>query len=96
MKMKVNTSILKAGFAALAVASMSVCEGGTLTVKFKSAMKVEIDGEVREFAVNDTFTPTAIPCIYRMCPVLAEGERTFTIYGNDDLRGERNCRFPLR
>ena len=96
MKMKVNTSILKAGFAALAAASMSVCEGGTLTVKFKSEMKVEIDGEVREFAVNDTFTPTAIPCIYRMCPVLAEGERTFTIYGNDDVRGERNCRFPLR
>ena len=96
MKMKVNTSILKAGFAALTVASMSVCEGGTLTVKFKSAMKVEIDGEVREFAVNDTFTPTAIPCIYRMCPVLAEGERTFTVYGNDNIRGERNCRFPLR
>jgi len=102
MKMKVNTSILKAGFAALAVASMSVCEGGTLTVKFKSAMKVEIDGEVREFASGDTFVPTAIPCIYKMSPVLAEGERTFAIVGNDYIRNDDkiveplNCRFPLR
>lgn len=88
--------VAKCGFMVFVSAAVFACAGGTLTVKFNSAMEVEIDGEVRTFAVNDTFVPTAIPCIYRMSPVLAEGERTFAIYGNDYIRGERNCRFPLR
>jgi len=96
MKMKIDTGIWKLGLAAFAVAAVFAGEGGTLTVKFNTAMKVEIAGEVRKFASGDTFVPTAIPCIYKMSPVLAEGERTFTVYGNDNIRGERNCRFPLR
>ena len=101
MEMKTNTRILKAGFAAFTVAAAFACAGGTLTVKFNSAMEVEIDGETRTFAAGETFKPTAIPCLYRMRPVLAEGERTFGIVGNDYIRNDDkaverlNCRFPL-
>ena len=78
---------------ALAVACMA--SAGTLTVKFGSAMEVELNGEIRSFAKNDTFTPTAIPCLYRMRPVLADGERTFAIEGSETIRGDdKYWRFP--
>ena len=95
MKMNTIPSIGKFGFFAVASMAAFACEAGTLTVKFGTEMDVEIEGEIRRFAKNDTFVPTAIPCIYKMRPVLAEGERVFTIYGNDNIKGERNCRFPL-
>lgn len=79
---------------ACACVAYSVC-GGTLTVQFSSAMEVEIDGAVQSFAANATFMPTAIPCIYKMRPVLAEGERTFGIKGSEDIRGgDLLWRFP--
>ena len=85
----------KAGLAVFACACMaySVC-GGTLTVQFNSSMEVEIDGVVQSFAASDTFTPTAIPCVYRMRPILANGERTFGIKGSDEVRSEPYWRFP--
>ena len=96
MAMDKSASIMKFGFVAMVSMAAFACEAGVLTVKFGTEMEVEIGGEVRKFAKNDTFVPTAIPCIYRMRPVLAEGERTFAIYGNDSIKGnERNCRFPL-
>ena len=58
--------------------------GATTTVKFGSAMDIEIDGVVHSFVKDDTFTPTAIPCIYKMrMGGLAEGGRTFAIKGSD-------------
>ena len=70
--------------------------GGTLTVKFGSAMEVEIDGAVQSFTKNATFTPTAIPCIYKMRPAnMAEGERTFGIGSDVKISGTYNhWRFP--
>ena len=41
--------------AALVLAVTGMVSAGTLTVKFGSAMEVEIDGEVRSFAKDDTF-----------------------------------------
>ncbi len=68
----------------LLLAAATAAFGATTTVKFGSAMDVEIDGVVHSFAKDDTFTPTAIPCIYKMrMGGLAEGGRTFAIKGND-------------
>ncbi len=80
----------------VAVATASTVASGAPKVKFGSAMEVEVDGVVRSFAANDTFTPTAIPCVYRMRPAnLSDGERTFAIKGSEELRGGDPCwRFP--
>ena len=68
---------------------------GTLTVKFGSAMEVEIDGEIQSFAKNATFSPAAIPCIYKMRPAgLTDGQRTFAIAGTDQIRSQNIYRFP--
>ncbi|MBQ2630374.1 MAG: hypothetical protein IJG13_11915, partial [Kiritimatiellae bacterium] len=64
-----------------------VCQGA-LSVKFGSAMEVEIDGEVQTFAKNSTFTPTAVPCLYKMRPAISPGESTFAVVG-DDAAGPR-------
>lgn len=104
MAMDKSASIMKFGFVAMVSMAAFACEAGVLTVKFGTEMEVEIGGELRKFAKNDTFVPTAIPCIYRMRPVLAEGERTFAIVGTDNIRSRNsdvyhehpNCRFPLR
>ena len=66
----------------LALAAAITARGST-TVTFDSAMEVEVNGQVRSFAKDDTFDATAVPCIYRMRPVLAEGERTFGVKYND-------------
>ena len=81
--------------AAVALYAAVSC-GGTLTVKFGSAMEVEIDGVVQSFDKNATFAPTNIPCIYKMRPAnLAEGERTFAIEGTETIRGsDVYRRFP--
>jgi len=70
--------------------------GGTLTVKFGSAMEVIEGGVTNTYAQNATFTPTAIPCIYMMRPAnMAEGERTFCIKGTDYAQSTNPCwRFP--
>lgn len=80
----------------VAVATASTVASGAPKVKFGSAMEVEVDGVVRSFAANATFTPTAVPCVYRMRPAnLANGERTFAIKGTDVIRGGDPCwRFP--
>ena len=79
----------------LALAAGGVAAAGTLTVKFGSAMEVEIDGTVQSFAANATFMPTAIPCIYKMRPVLGDGERTFAIESTEKIRGnDVYRRFP--
>ena len=86
--------------AALAFSVACMASAGTLTVEFGSAMEVEFDGEVQKFAKGATFVPVAIPCLYRMRPVLAEGERTFAIEGSEIIRknggdSEDKCwRFP--
>ena len=69
---------------------------GALSVKFGSAMEVEIDGEVQTFANGAVWTPPAKePCIYRMRPVLAAGERTFSIKGDDATGSDGGTyRFP--
>ena len=54
---------------------------GALSVKFGSAMEVEIGGEVRSFA-NGAVWSDPEKRIYRMRPVLAAGERTFCVGGN--------------
>ncbi len=79
-----------------ALAAAGAVTAGTLTVQFGSAMDVEVDGVVQTFAKNATFTPTAIPCIYRMRPAgLAEGERTFAVEGSEQVRGnDVYRRFP--
>ena len=85
---------------ALAFSVACMASAGTLTVEFGSAMEVEFDGEVQKFAKGATFVPVAIPCLYRMRPVLAEGERTFAIEGSETIRknagdSEDKCwRFP--
>ena len=67
------------GVASATLAAVFACQG-ELSVKFGSAMEVEIDGEVQTFANNAVWTtPTNVPCIYRMRPVLASGERTFDV-----------------
>ena len=77
-----------------AVISAAEVSAGTLTVKFGSAMEVEIDGKVQSFAKNATFTPMAVPCIYKMRPAgLIDGQRTFTITGTDQIRGQSFYRF---
>ena len=73
-----------------------VANAGLLTVKFGSAMEVEINGETQSFDADDTFTPTAIPCVYKMRPAnIADGERTYAIKGSDNVQGSNPCwRFP--
>ena len=75
--------------AALVLAVTGMVSARTLTVKFGSAMEVEIDGAVRKFAKGETFDPTAIPCLYRMRPAnMSENERTFCIEGTEFIRGK--------
>lgn len=77
--------------------SLTDASGGTLTVKFARATEVEIDGVVQSFAANSTFTPTAIPCIYKMRPAgLSSDQRTFAIVsdGNYDAIKDTNYRIP--
>ena len=84
-----------AALIAVAASASLPTDAGSLTVKFGSAMEVEIDGAVQSFAANATFTPVAIPCIYKMRPVLGDGERTFGIKGSEDIRGgDVLWRFP--
>ena len=66
--------------ALLALVSAFACQGA-LSVQFKSAMEVEIDGEVRSFA-NGAVWSDPEKRIYKMRPVLPEGGRTFGIEGN--------------
>ena len=73
---------------AIATAAFT-CEGA-LSLKFKTAMQVEIDGVVQTFNANATYTPPSSPCFYKMRPVLAEGERTYGIKASDN----GYCRFP--
>ncbi|MBO5940306.1 MAG: hypothetical protein J6R18_03810, partial [Kiritimatiellae bacterium] len=73
---------MKSRFAtAFAVLAMAYAGYGALSVKFGSAMEVEIDGEVRSFASGDVWSDPE-KRIYRMRPVLAAGERTFCVGGN--------------
>ena len=81
---------------ALAAAFAITAYGGTLTVKFGSAMDVEIDGVVHSFAKNDTFTPTTIPCIYKMRPGdMGANDRTFAITGTDKIVDANFYRMPM-
>jgi len=81
--------------AAVAAGAALPAAGGTLTVKFNSAMEVEVDGVVRSFARFATFAPTAVPCIYKMRPKLTGGERTFAIGSDETIRGSETLwRFP--
>ena len=79
-----------------ATAVAATLNGGVTTVKFGSDMEVEVDGTVQTFAANATFTPTAIPCVYRMRPAgMAEGERTFAIASGETVRdNDVLWRFP--
>lgn len=63
------------------------------TIEFGSAMEVE---GVGTFAKGEFLFPEAEPCIYRMRPVLAAGERTFAIAGTDQIYGQNHYRFPVR
>lgn len=60
--------------------SAFACQGA-LSVKFNSAMEVEIGGQVRSFA-NGAVWSDPEKRIYKMRPVLPEGGRTFGIEGN--------------
>ena len=78
MKMK-NTARELVVASCVTLAAAFACHGA-LSVKFGSAMEVEIDGEVRTFSSGSVWEPPAkVPCIYKMRPVLAAGERTFNI-----------------
>ena len=80
---------------ALAAAFAITAYGGTLTVKFGSAMEVIEGGVTNTYAQNATFTPTAIPCIYMMRPAnMAEGERTFAVFGTDKFTDYNHMRVP--
>jgi len=69
--------------------------GGTLTVKFGSAMDVIEGGVTNSYAKNATFTPTAVPCVYMMrMGGLAAGERTFAIAGDDQIHSANYYRYP--
>ena len=94
MKMK-NTANEFVVAACVALAAVFACQGA-LSVKFGSAMEVEIDGEVQTFANNAVWEPPAkAPCIYRMRPVLASGQRTFSIKGDDATGSDGGTyRFP--
>ena len=73
---------MKSRFATACAVLATACVGyGELSVKFNSAMEVEIDGEVRSFKNGSVWTDPE-KGIYRMRPVLATGERTFGIEGN--------------
>ena len=90
---KVVSQVFCSAFCAVAFAAASF--GGTLTIKFGSAMEV-IEGNVtNSYANNATFTPTAIPCIYKMrMGGLSAGGRTFAITGTDQIHGSNYYRFP--
>ena len=60
------------------LAAVLACDGAT-TVTFGSAMEVEINGVVQSFAKDETFNAPDGPCIYRMRPVLSDGQRTFAV-----------------
>ena len=84
-----RTSRFSAACIALAVAF--VAEGAT-TVKFMTAMEVEIDGVVQSFASDATFNAPDGPHVYKMRPVLSAGERTFGIQGSE---ANDAWRYPL-
>ena len=77
-------------FAAVLIATASICYGGN-TVTFGSAMEVEVNGAIQQFAQNATFNVPDGPCVYKMRPVLNAGERTYAIKGNDIV-----YRYPVR
>ena len=80
---------------AIATAAFT-CEGA-LSLKFKTAMQVEIDGVVQTFNANATYTPPSSPCFYKMRPVLAEGERTYGIKaGSLSTARATGCAWRLR
>ena len=63
MKMK-NTARELVFASCVTLAAAFACHGA-LSVKFGSAMEVEIDGEVQTFANGAVWTtPTNVPCIY--------------------------------
>ncbi len=85
--------------ARLALCAATACalasRGGTLTVQFGSAMEVIEGGVTNSYAKNDTFTPTNIPCVYKMrMGGLAAGGQTFAVTGNDQIHGAYLYRFP--
>lgn len=88
--------VLRLAFCVTAATVAAVANAGLLTVKFGSDMEVEINGEAQLFEADDTFTPTAIPCVYKMRPAnLADGERTYAIKGSDCVFGSNPYwRFP--
>ena len=98
MKKREIKGILRGGclFASVIACAMTSFAAGTLTVQFGSAMDV-IEGNVtNSYAKGATFTPTAIPCIYKMrMGGLAAGQSTFDIVGSDIIRTDYpHARFP--
>ena len=82
--------------ASCAVAFATASYGGTLTVQFGSAMEVIEGGVTNTYAKDETFVPTAIPCIYKMRPGgMTESQRTFAITGTDQIRSANVYRFPV-
>ncbi len=76
----------------LLLAAATAAFGATTTVKFGSAMDVEIDGVVHSFASDATFNAPDGPHVYKMRPVLSAGERTFGIQGSE---ANDAWRYPL-
>lgn len=68
----------------LAIVPTAFASCGALSVKFGSAMEVIEGGVTNTYAANSTFTPTAVPCVYMMRPVLAAGERALCIECDSD------------
>ena len=75
----------------LAIVPVAFASCGALSVKFGSAMEVIEGGVTNTYAVNETFTPTAVPCVYKMRPALSAGERTYCIASS---LGGGWCSFP--
>ena len=71
-------TIINFVLASATLAAVFACDGAT-TVTFGSAMEVEINGEIRQFAQNETFNAPDGPYVYKMRPVLSEGQRTFAV-----------------
>ena len=97
---------MKSKYRPLSVSRLSICSvvamlmfaasGGTLTVKFGSAMEVIEGGVTNTYAKDETFVPTAIPCIYKMRPGgMTESQRTFAVTGTDEIRSANVYRFPV-
>ena len=78
--------------ACLLLIAALACNGAT-TVKFGSAMEVEIDGVAVPYEKNATFVAPDGLHVYRMRPQLNAGERTYGIKGTE--HSYTASRFPL-